>query len=344
MPGGFEDAVAKIAKNKEDNTKVQPARSSPLSGVLVCGHCGYRLEKHSRSDRDGTKYTYFSCSSAIKRPALGCKQWRVREDFILPLVIDRLIVEVDTDLEQLQTKPPVLPQSEREILPEKIAEGIDKYILSDSEPIPLESLLPRLAEVVDKVTQEQPKPLTELEHLKQELDELSTKIEKGTESYLTAPANLKTMLETKLNEWMQEREEIERRQRNLSITEGEISTFANWWTEVRGKLQTGVRVTPEVIVESSRFRQLLKSLGFRVTLFWQPQTVTKKGKTYKSDRFYEIEKAIVEAAASLPSEHFPVDNNVTHARRMNTLGSRQGLISRPGSWSSTMRRSFCVAN
>jgi DNA invertase Pin-like site-specific DNA recombinase len=301
----YEVVVAKIAKNKKENRKVHPTKSSPLSGILFCGHCGYALGKHSSSDHRGKRYSYFTCSSAGKKSSTKCKQSKVREDFILPLVIDRLIVEGDMALEQLRSKRPILPQSEQEILPEKIAEGIDKYILSESEPIPLESLLPRLAEVIDKVTQEQPKPTTELERLKQDAEELSTMIEKGTESYLTAPDNLKKMLETKLNEWMQNRDEIVRRQSNLTITGGDISTFANWWTEMRGKLSTGVYVTPGVIVESSKFRQLLKSLGFRVTVHWQPQTVTKKGKTYKSERFTEIEKAIIETSASLPSEHFP---------------------------------------
>jgi DNA invertase Pin-like site-specific DNA recombinase len=306
----YEAAVAKIAENEQENRNVHPTKSSPLKDILFCGHCDFTLRKHSGSDRGGKRFSYFTCARADATGSTECRQRRVREDFILPLVIDRLIVEGDMALEQLQRKPPILPQSEQEILPEKIAEGIDKYILSESEPIPLESLLPRLAEVVDRVAQEQPKPTTELERLKQEAEELSTMIEKGTESYLTAPANLKKMLETRLNEWMQKRDEIVRRQSNLTITGGDISTFVNWWTEMRRKLLTGVRVTPEVIVEASKFRQLLRSLGFRVTLYWQPRTVTKKGKTYKSERFSEIEKAIVETSASVPSEHFPVPNGL----------------------------------
>ena len=102
----YETAIAKIAKNKELNRKVQPTKSSPLSGILYCGHCRYALDKHSRSDRDGKRYSYFTCSSAIKRPAKGCKQWRVREDDIFPIVIKHLVEEVDRAiLEAHEAKP-----------------------------------------------------------------------------------------------------------------------------------------------------------------------------------------------------------------------------------------------
>ena len=47
---------------------------------------------------------------------------------------------------------------------------------------------------------------------------------------------------------------------------------------------------------------------------------------------------------TLEVEHSVDGYNVTHARLMNTSGSRRGLISRPGSGSSTMRRSFYVAS
>jgi hypothetical protein len=280
----WEKAQEKIVKNREDQVKVQPSRSSPLSGVLVCGHCGYRLDKHSRSDRGGERYAYFTCSSAIKRPSIGCKQWRVREETILPLVISSLVEEVD------------------------------RTILEQAAPRP----------------EEHERQHSELEHLKRKLDELTARIAKGTETYLTAPDGLKKMLESKLNEWVKEREEIERQQRNLTITEGEVTNFAKWWSGIKDDLvlvtdpahkQTfefdGVEVTDHapVGIESSRFRQLLKDLGFKVTLWWRPQVVTKKGRTYTSARFYELEKAVIEATASVPTEHILAvsNNNYSHA-------------------------------
>jgi hypothetical protein len=42
-----------------------------------------------------------------------------------------------------------------------------------------------------------------------------------------------------------------------------------------------------VVMESARFRNLLKTLGFKVTIWWKPRTVTDKrtGKTRQSDKF-----------------------------------------------------------
>ena len=48
-----------------------------------------RLEV-AKSDKHGERHDYFTCSSAIKRRALGCKQWRVWEKEILPIVIRHL--------------------------------------------------------------------------------------------------------------------------------------------------------------------------------------------------------------------------------------------------------------
>jgi hypothetical protein len=120
-------AQDKLAKNKEEGRKVRPAKASYLSGILVCGHCGYRLEKHSRTERDETRYAYFSCSSAIKRPALGCKQWKVRELDILPLVIDRQVKEVDRSIIEASNARPIEdPGNPVEALRARLAEVVER--------------------------------------------------------------------------------------------------------------------------------------------------------------------------------------------------------------------------
>ena len=292
----FEIAVKKIAKNREESRKVQPSTSSPLTGILKCGHCGYRLDKHSRSDRKGHRYDYFSCSSAIKRPALGCRQWRIREDYIFPIVVDWLIKEVDrTVLEQAQTRP------------------------EDRRQAP-----------------------SELEHLRAKMAELDKRIDKGNENYLTAPPHLKAGLEAKLTEWQAERDETERRQRNLALTDGEVSDFARWWQEVKGELVTALPiqwetrkqtlvgsqvrvqklspeeasalpvsgyevidgeecpfqvgdypVKPAVMVETYRFRQILRDIGFTVTVYWRPD----------GPRFWALDYLVLNAKGGEPVKH-----------------------------------------
>jgi len=242
----YEKAVAKIAGNKEQGRKVQPSRSSPISGVLVCGHCGYRLDKHARTDANGNRYNYFSCSSAIKRPGGGCKQWRIREDYVLPLIVKALVEEVD-----------------RAVLEASASRWDDGESLE----------------------------VTPLEALQRKLKAVKGKIDQGLESYLEAPAHLRKALEQKLAEWTAEQEEIEREASNLTLTEGDVTGFTRWWNEVRGNLVTvseiewtpSTRVDsegntveveeptkPAIMMEGSRFRQLLRDLGFSAKVFWEP--------------------------------------------------------------------------
>lgn len=100
-------AVEKLRVNKEQGRKVQPSKASPLSGILFCGHCGYPLGQQPKTDSSGKRYTYFTCSSATKRPKFRCHQWGVYEEEILPEVIERLVEEVDrTILEQSNAERP----------------------------------------------------------------------------------------------------------------------------------------------------------------------------------------------------------------------------------------------
>jgi hypothetical protein len=47
------------------------------------------------------------------------------------------------------------------------------------------------------------------------------------------------------------------------------------------------------MIEASRFRNLLRTLGFKVTVRWKARMVTKRGKVQESSRYvpdyYEIE-------------------------------------------------------
>jgi DNA invertase Pin-like site-specific DNA recombinase len=241
----FEKARAKVAENKEDGRKVQPSTSSPLTGVLICGHCGYRLEKHSRTDPQGKRYSYFSCSSALKRPALGCKQWRVREDDLLPVVIDWVYKEVG------------------------------RAVLAQAEIQPPKGDMP-----------------TELESLHKALDAVAAEIDRGAARYLLAPDELKDVLEQKLKEWKAEREELERRKRNLIITEGDVTAFAKWWQKVESVFVIPSPWSPGAMgeplgweIEKSRFRQVLRDLGFSVTIFWRQ----------RGDRFYAVDYVKLDA-------------------------------------------------
>lgn len=69
------------------------SNSGALSSVLKYGHCGYTLAR-----RRYGPYQYFVCDSASKRPHLGCRQWRVAEGVILPIVCREIVAAVDLEV------------------------------------------------------------------------------------------------------------------------------------------------------------------------------------------------------------------------------------------------------
>ncbi|CAN5746079.1 hypothetical protein BH23PLA1_BH23PLA1_18980 [soil metagenome] len=79
--------------------------SGPLQGVLFCGHCGYALVMQ-RFHKGGRDYIYYRCALATARPGLGCKQWRVEEKEMIPVIVRKLVAEFDRSiLERLRAAP-----------------------------------------------------------------------------------------------------------------------------------------------------------------------------------------------------------------------------------------------
>jgi DNA invertase Pin-like site-specific DNA recombinase len=90
-----------LGKRRAEGRKPQFHKSAVLSGFIVCGHCGYRMEKKNLRGK-----TTFTCGSANKRPTLGCRQWRVYEDKLLPDAMAWLAEELDFEiLRAMQAKP-----------------------------------------------------------------------------------------------------------------------------------------------------------------------------------------------------------------------------------------------
>jgi hypothetical protein len=317
----FEDwktAVAKIKKNKDEQRTVHPTRSSPLSGIMYCGHCNYAMDKHSRADRDGTRYAYFSCSSAIKRPGKRCHQWRVREDEILPFVIEHLVEEVDRAiLEQSNAKP-------------------DQDNTGD-----------------------------ELAEKKAQLAALLKKRDQSEQDWLGLPPSaMKDRLMLRIKELHEQEEELERQIQNLTLTQGDVTKFAQWWNSIRNELvavlpvkaivhdmrpmdhviekwsreeTTAVEASenepveglsykiarqekqPEhievldkgVVMESSRFRNLVKTLGVKAVCEWEAATITRKGKTWKSTRFFDLVRVTITMGGK--SKAVDINNKRSHA-------------------------------
>ena len=316
----WQRAVEKLGINRQEGRKVQPSKASPLSGILFCGHCENRLGKHSKTDSSGKHHTYFTCSSGAKRHDRRCGQWPVYEEEILPKVIERLVEEVDRAiLEANNAKEP-----------------------EDETP-------------------------NELAHLKAKLAALVRKLDQGYRDCLGAPPQRKAKFEAILNQWEEEQAELERRIRNLTVTEDHVTKFTSWWENLKRELVTVIHPSidvnvndvtkqrllfvthpteetinnfaklvgntaeriayfiykthkrwpelptfgdPGVRMESSRFRNLLRNLGFKVKVWWKPRSVTKRGKVQESTR-HELDYAEIEAGGKknkVPLKSFPRRN------------------------------------
>lgn len=261
----WERAQHLVANRKEQGWKVREGTSSPIGGCLVCGRCGYRLEKKERMDATGERYRYFSCPSAIKRPQLGCKQWRVRESDILPVAIEWLVKVVD-----------------REVLDQQ-----DVFRLADDAALNADDA---------------PRPSTPVEALRERLHKLQARLAKGRERFLMASDDLVEGLKRTLHEWEEECSEVERELRHASLTSETVTQFTEWWEGVRGSLVEVVpsTSTPDseapnikvfkkgVTVEADRLRRLLKDLGFKLEIYWRPRP--------NSVRYWELDRARISAS------------------------------------------------
>lgn len=92
----FEQAQTILDRNTERKAKQQPSRAGLLSGFLVCGHCGHSLKKEQRGEDGLVKYV---CESSARRGKIAnCPQWSIPEADVLPLIVNRVVWEVDTEL------------------------------------------------------------------------------------------------------------------------------------------------------------------------------------------------------------------------------------------------------
>lgn len=92
----FEQAQQLLDRNRERKARQQPSRAGLLSGFLFCGHCGHSLKKEQRGEDGPVRYV---CESSARRGKVAnCPQWGILENDVLPLVINRVVHDVDTEL------------------------------------------------------------------------------------------------------------------------------------------------------------------------------------------------------------------------------------------------------
>ena len=323
-PTVFHAAQMRLDDRRKTGRKPQSGRSSALSGCLACGHCGYRMDKKERNGR-----VYFTCSSAVRRPKLGCHQWRVHEDEILPLISRALVEEVDFELlKAIQSQPKeehadgclVLLGERAATLRRNIERGNERYLKAPAE------LLTGLEQTLSRWRKE----LTEIEGKirSAQVDKSRGRETAFFEWWQEVKGRLVTVTDIQWGNQQTIRQPIMLTRHDRRTIEkrigGKMGSCRASWTgnpDAGFKLVLGegnvieldaegeawelidveYPVKPAILAEVDALRGLLHDLKVKVTLFWKPA----KGRYFQLDRRRlqaEINGNVLGAPTAMPAQ------------------------------------------
>jgi site-specific DNA recombinase len=299
----FAIVQAKLEDMKLSGRRPQRYRSSILSGVVVCGRCGYRMQKKTR--KNGV--SYFTCSSAMHRPGLGCHQWRVHEGEILPQIMRLLTDAYERDVlvklrvapvsKELEDKEKAALESAREALKARIEKGSARYLTApDSLRVSLGKTLQRWQEdlkvVEEKLVQAQLASADERASLEKWLDQI------GKDLMVLVQASEPSTITVRAIELPKAVLAAARQRYPSSVIHCRMTWDAAgkvefdkgpmyeiqpsgpaWIIEETGDFDYGI------ITNRSALRQFLLNTKARVTLYWKP-----RGK-----RYFELDWGRLEA-------------------------------------------------
>lgn len=78
---------ARLQSRRQESLKQRkpPNARYPLTGILVCGHCGGPMIHHGRNPEKG--YQYYTCANKVRKGKIVCDQENVRSDHLHELVL-----------------------------------------------------------------------------------------------------------------------------------------------------------------------------------------------------------------------------------------------------------------
>jgi|GEM_PF-6241273 len=265
----FATIQEKLKRRSEDARNVQPRKAGTLSGFVFCGHCRFRCGKR---DQKGTRYI---CSSPGKRPHLGCKQWSIREDVLMPMVQKALVANVDVELlARAEARPVTQKVSDREILDTQ-ADTL-RVKITTAESNYLEAPKQLLSGLAGKLLD-----------MKGELEELERRISLedaiGEQGALAGfgqwwnevkdslvPLEDRSFdpedLWEKFKPTTDERKDIDRQ-----LKKGKAELDGREVKRDEGgkyRIQTGTNARPQIHMTKENFRSLLDTLGVKIWVFW----------------------------------------------------------------------------
>ena len=270
----YNKCLEKLTNRKKSYSNTSQVRSGALSGILICGHCGYRMDKR---ERDGV--VYYVCSSANRRQHIGCKQWSAREDELTPLLIFELKAALDVvRLEQLSIGEPSERKGETEALRAEVE------LKTKQNERKRSNLLMADADIFPMLQADVLKDTAELNQLRNTLTLAeSSKGGTGVSDFLA---------------W-------------LDSLGGELRTIETPISEpdpISGWVDTG-----PIVTTGGKLRDFLKALGATLTLHWSPVSGTRYHQlttgVLKADAVQEpktlpfTEGSPAANVSTMPSEH-----------------------------------------
>ena len=245
----------------QNGRRVHAGKSSPLSGIVYCGHCNKSMAKNVKRG-----VTRFVCATASKNSeSATCRQWTVQERDLLPIFQKQLAEAVDFELlNSLAARPPEQDTAQLAVLERQEAD-LAKQVAKAAKNLAL----------CDSGFEEVQAVLTEL---KSDLDRVQNT------AHLIRSAADKTELQRAADWWRSQRSRLI----YVKIPKArEAEAFKNWGVINSHRAADGRLVDAKAVIPATddMFRDLLKRLNARITLHFTPKA---KGPGAKK-QYYAIE-------------------------------------------------------
>ena len=269
-PALFDKVQKRLAVVRQDRSQ-RKRTGYALTGVLICGHCNsamYGCEKKKKNRKRNA--TIYRCNTVAQKGPDACKNYQVREDEILPLILKLLGQEI-TDIKAMLSAPPkelVEPRKAQAKHRKQTEKERDKLVkrIEAGEDLILDTPDKRNRQSLDK----------KLTAMRDELEKL--------EAELTTDDQPDTM--------------IVDGQKVTRYSRDELAALTKWWDDfdkracsvpVTGKVAAAAHLHQDpaseeaaILIDSRKVNIALLELGCEVKLKWKTvETISKAGNTWK---------------------------------------------------------------
>jgi DNA invertase Pin-like site-specific DNA recombinase len=315
-----------LAEKRAGGQRIHTGLSGALSGILVCGHCGFKMAKAERKKTlpNGLvdRRVIYVCQSPRKRAHIGCKSYACHETELLPVLIDELALAVDMEiLKTVEAKPEVIKSVKVEV------EGLKKKLMKVEKD--LANATRNMAVADPELFASIQDAVRDLKANRDRMKNTVTMLEQagqpgGLEDVVSWYNRVKNRLvNVKAMRWVNphlerqpvslsssHREELERKLDRRSapqVKDGdtlyECDTNGVWW-----KVVEMVSPEPGVMADADVVRTMLHTLRCSLTLTWTPNGV----------RHHKLDSGIIRAV---------VDGNTFETPVKQALSKRKGEVS-----------------